>query len=302
MNSNFKVASNYILICLIWGSTWFAIRLGLDSLTPLISAGLRFSIAAVVIYIIMRIRSISIQRDKISMRLYYFMGIFSFIIPFGLVYWGEQFIPSGLAAVLFAVYPFFVALFMRIFIPEEKIGVIKIIGMIFGFSGIVIIFSQNFLTIGMNYFLGMLAVLISGLLQSTIAVSIKKYGQHLHALSMNLIPMAIAGVGMLLMGILLEDTTKLKFDVKAVSSVLYLGIIGSVVTFTAYYWLLKRINIILLSLTAFITPIIALFIGWIFLDETLLPNQIYGSVFVLTGLMIANLSSLKQKITRNKSC
>jgi drug/metabolite transporter (DMT)-like permease len=227
------------------------------------------------------------------------MGIFSFILPFGLVYWGEQFIPSGLAAVLFAVYPFFVALFTRIFIPEEKIGVIKIIGMIFGFSGIVIIFSQNLLTIGMNYFLGMLAVLISGLLQSTIAVSIKKYGQHLHALSMNLIPMAIAGVGMLLLGMLLEDTTKLKFDVKAVSSVLYLGIIGSVVTFTAYYWLLKRINIILLSLTAFITPIIALFIGWIFLDETLMPNQILGSFFVLTGLLIANLSSLKQKIMRN---
>lgn len=300
MNSNVKIASNYILICLIWGSTWFAIRLGLDSLTPLVSAGLRFSIAAIVIYIIMRIRSISIQRDKISMRLYYFMGIFSFILPFGLVYWGEQFIPSGLAAVLFAVYPFFVALFTRIFIPEEKIGLIRIIGMIIGFSGIVIIFSQNLLTIGMNYFLGMLAVLISGLLQSTIAVSIKKYGQHLHALSMNLIPMAIAGVGMLLLGILLEDTTHLKFDAKAISSVLYLGIIGSVVTFTAYYWLLKRINIILLSLTAFITPIIALAIGWFFLDETLLPNQIYGSVFVLTGLMIANLSSLKQKITRNK--
>lgn len=299
MNSNFKVASNYILICLIWGSTWFAIRLGLDSLTPLVSAGLRFSVAAIVIYIIMRIRSISIQKDKISMRLYYFMGIFSFILPFGLVYWGEQYIPSGLAAVLFAVYPFFVALFTRIFIPEEKIGIIRIIGMIIGFSGIIIIFSQNLLTIGMNYILGMTAVLLSGFLQSTIAVSIKKYGQHLHALSMNLIPMAIAGVGMLLMGILLEDTTRLKFDVKAVSSVLYLGIIGSVVTFTAYYWLLKRINIILLSLTAFITPIIALLIGWIFLDETLLPNQVYGSAFVLTGLLIANLSSLKQKIMRN---
>ncbi|MDP3147616.1 MAG: DMT family transporter [Ignavibacteria bacterium] len=299
MNSNFKVASNYILICLIWGSTWFAIRLGLDSLTPLVSAGLRFSVAALVIYIIMRIRSISIQKDKISMRLYYFMGIFSFILPFGLVYWGEQYIPSGLAAVLFAVYPFFVALFTRIFIPEEKIGLIRIIGMIIGFSGIIIIFSQNLLTIGMNYILGMTAVLLSGFLQSTIAVSIKKYGQHLHALSMNLIPMAIAGVGMLLMGILLEDTSRLKFDVKAVSSVLYLGIIGSVVTFTAYYWLLKRINIILLSLTAFITPIIALLIGWIFLDETLLPNQVYGSAFVLTGLLIANLSSLKQKIMRN---
>jgi len=298
LNSNFKIASNYVLICLIWGSTWFAIRLGLDSLTPFISAGLRFSVAAIIIYGIMRIRSISIQRDKVSMRLYYFMGVFSFILPFGLVYWGEQFIPSGLASVLFAVYPFFVAIFTRIFIPEEKIGIIKIIGMVFGFAGIVVIFSENLMSIGMNYFLGMVAVLLSGFLQSTIAVSIKKYGQHLHALSMNLIPMAIAGVGMLLLGVLFENTSTLKFDVKAVSSVLFLGIVGSVVTFTAYYWLLKRINIILLSLTAFITPIIALLIGWIFLDEMLLPNQIIGSGFVLVGLLVANLSSLKQKFIK----
>ncbi|MFA6597791.1 MAG: DMT family transporter [Ignavibacteriaceae bacterium] len=298
MDSNFKIASNYILICLIWGSTWFAIRLGLDSLTPFISAGLRFSVAAVIIYFIMRIRSISIQRDKISMRLYYFMGIFSFILPFGLVYWGEQFIPSGLAAVLFAVYPFFVALFTRIFIPEEKIGIVKIVGMVLGFAGIVVIFSENLMSIGMNYFLGMVAVLLSGFLQSTIAVSIKKYGQHLHALSMNLIPMAIAGAGMLLIGVFFENTSTLKFDIKAISSVLFLGIIGSVVTFTAYYWLLKRINIILLSLTAFITPIIALLIGWIFLDEMLLPNQVLGSTFVLIGLLVANLSSLKQKFIK----
>ena len=226
------------------------------------------------------------------------MGIFSFILPFGLVYWGEQFIPSGLASVLFAVYPFFVALFTRVFIPEEKIGVIKIIGMIFGFGGIVIIFSQNIFTVGIDYFWGMVAVLASGLLQSTIAVAIKKYGQHLHSLSMNLIPMAIAGAGMLLLGVFFENTSSLKFDTKAIASVLYLGIIGSVVTFTAYYWLLKRINIILLSLTAFITPIIALLIGWVFLDETLMPNQIFGSFFVLTGLLIANLSSLKQKIIK----
>lgn len=292
MNSNFKIASNYILICLIWGSTWFAIRLGLDSLTPFISAGLRFSVAAIVIYGIMRFRSIPIQRDKISMRLYYFMGIFSFILPFGFVYWGEQYIPSGLASVLFAVYPFFVALFTRLFIPDEKIGGIKILGMVIGFTGIVIIFSQNIMAIGLDYFLGMVAVLLSGMLQSTIAVSIKKYGQHLHALSMNLIPMAIAGIGMLLIGFLFENTSSLKFDLKAVGSVLYLGIVGSVITF---YWLLKKISIILLSLTAFITPIIALGIGWIFLDETLMTNQIYGSFFVLAGLLTANLSSLKKK-------
>jgi len=295
LSPNFQIASNYFLICLIWGSTWIAIRLGLDSLTPFVSAGLRFSVAAIIIFLIMKIRKIPIQKDKFSMRLYYFMGFFSFILPFGLVYWGEQYIPSGLASVLFAVYPFFVALFTRIFIPEEKIGFIKIIGMILGFGGIVIIFSESISSIGMEYFLGMAAVLLSGFLQSTIAVSIKKYGQHLHALSMNLIPMTIAGIGMLVLGFLFEDTTKLRFTPQAVGSFLYLGIIGSVVTFTSYYWLLKRINIILLSLTAFITPIIALLLGWIFLNESLRANQVWGSIFVLIGLLTSAFGNLKLK-------
>jgi len=110
-NTALKIFLIYALICFIWGSTWLAIRFGLESLTPLFSAGIRFTIASGFILILMKLQSVSLQTDRVSLRLYFMMAFFSFVIPFGLVYWAEQFVPSGMAAVLFAVYPFFVVIF-----------------------------------------------------------------------------------------------------------------------------------------------------------------------------------------------
>ncbi len=291
-NYTIKIVSVYILLCFIWGSTWLAIRFGLKSLTPVFSAGTRFIIASMVIFLLLKIKKIRVQTDGRSVKLYLLMGFFSFVIPFGLVYWGQQFVPSGLAAVLFAVYPFFVLLFSFILLKSEEIGKNKIAGMILSFAGIVTIFSDQLGGDLTSYVAGMIAIVLSGIMQASIAVIIKRYGQHLNPLSMNFIPMLIAGIVMFFAGLLLEDTSKLKFDNNAVLSVLYLAIFGSVVTFTSYYWLLKRMNIVVLSLIAFITPVVALFLGWIVMGEYLETHQVTGSVMVLLGLLIANAVNL----------
>ncbi len=292
----------YLLLCLIWGSTWLAIRASLESLTPFISGGSRFLLASIFILALMKFRGVSLQTDRESIRLYLLMGFLSFVIPFGLVYWAEQFVPSGLASVLFGVYPFFVAIFSFFRLPDEPIGKLKIIGMISGFLGIVVIFSDSFTANLSNLLLGMIAVALSGIIQAWIAVTLKKSGKHLNPLSMNFIPMLIAGVFGLMIGILVEDLSKLRFDDTAIISVTYLAFFGSVITFTSFYWLMKRINVVLLSLIAFITPIVALILGWIFYNETLSGQHIIGSVMVLAGLLIANLGSvIKQKIEVQKS-
>ena len=131
-------------------------------------------------------------------------------------------------------------------------------------------------------------------MQAGNAVTLKKYGHHLNPLSMNFIPMLTAGVSLVIIGLLVEDTSKLVFDSKAYFSIIYLAAIGTVITFTSYYWLLKRVSVILLSLIAFITPIIALIIGWIFFDEKLSNRVLLGSILVLIGLLIANFRSFKK--------
>ncbi|NUM72501.1 MAG: EamA family transporter [Ignavibacteriaceae bacterium] len=295
MSENYKIYSGYVALAVIWGSTWLVIKIGLESFTPLFSAGVRFLIAALTIFIVLRIRSIKLQRDPIAVRLYLFMGLFSFYIPFGLVYWGEQFVNSGLASVLFAVYPFAVAGVSSFLIPEEKVSREKIAGMVFGFSGIILIFWDDFNFNFSNQMLGMLAIVTSALMQSTVVVAVKKWGNHLNSFSMNFVPMAIAGILFTLSGVLFEDYSYNKWDLKGLASIAYLGIFGSVVTFTTYYWILKRINVVLLSLLTFITPIVALLLGWIFYGEQLKPNQYAGSALVCAGILIANLfNSLKK--------
>lgn len=297
-NNQFRIPASYIMICLLWGSTWLAIKIGLESMTPFYSSGARFIVAAIGVYLLMRLRGLKLQTDKTSQYLYYFMAFFSFVIPFGLVYWSQQFVPSGLSAVLFGLYPFSVAIVTRIMIPSEKIDAQKIIGMILGFAGIVIIFSDRITTVEPGYLIGMMAILLSAVMQSVIAVTIKKYGEHLNPISMNFVPMAVAGLSMLILGFLFEDVHANSITLSGVGSLLYLGIFGSVFTFTTYYWLLKRIHIILLALVAFITPIVALFLGWIVYDEMLTSQHLTGTVFVLFGILAANirLNGLKMGI------
>ncbi len=293
-NENLKIFVIFSLICLAWGSTWSVIRLGLESLTPFISVGLRFTLASILILIIMKFRNVQIQTDKISFWLYLIMAFGSFVIPFGLVYWAEQFVPSGLASVLFAVYPFFVVLFSYFAIPSETIGFYKIFGIVFAFMGIVTIFYDGLNLDVASYIWGMSAIILSAIMQAGIAVTLKKHGHHLHPLSMNFIPMIVAGISLVIIGVIVEDSSKLVFDSKAFFSIVYLAAFGTVLTFTSYYWLLKRVSVILLSLIAFITPVIALIIGWIFFQEKLSNRVLFGSILVLIGLLFANFISFKK--------
>lgn len=291
MKESLKVISVYALCCLIWGSTWLAIKASLYSLTPLYSVGFRFVIASLLVLLFVKYNKIKIQTDKVSIRLYLIMSFFSFVIPFGLVYWAEQFVPSGLAAVLFGVYPFFILLFSYVALPGESIGLYKVLGIVTGFSGTFVIFSDNLGGDLSSYLLGMAAIVLSGITQASNSVIVKKYGYYLNPLSMNFFPMFIAGFSLLILAFVFEDFNQLTFDTNAYLSVLYLAFFGSLVTFTSYYWLLKRISIIILSLIAFITPVIALFLGWIIYNEQLSARHFWGSVLVLTGLLWANLGN-----------
>ena len=302
MSDSYKIVGIYLLTCLIWGSTWLGIKIGLESTPPIIAAGYRFTLAGLLIYSVISVRGIKIQTDKTAVRLYIAMAFFSFVLPYGLIYWAEQFVPSGLTAVLYAIYPFSIAVFTTTMIPSEKIGINKIIGMIVSFSGLYVIFSDSFAGNLHNYLIGMVVVIISALMQSGIAVSIKKYGNHLHSLAMNFYPMLIAGIVLTIYGIIsgllsihnslgLTPDWSVKvfgvFNYKSVFSIFYLALFGSLITFTCYYWLLKRVNIIIVSLITFITPLIALFLGWLIYREELSKRQSVGCILVLSGLLIS---------------
>lgn len=298
MSEKIKITLGYVLICLLWGSTWLAIRIGLDYMTPIFSSAGRFLIAALIIWSIMRIKRIKLQTDRNSVYMYIVLSIFSFAIPFGLVYWAEQFVSSGLASIIFASLPLFVIVFTYFSFKQESIVTAQVIGVVFGFLGIVVIFSENLhLSLSTNI-LGLVALLISAMIQAGIALIVKKWGKHLNPLSMNFLPLLSAGIIMLAVSAGTEDLSKIHFNSKAVFSVLYLASFGTVASFTTYYWLMKRINIVLLSLSSFITPIIAVILGWMILDEKLSFQTLIGSILVLVGILFANFGGLKKYLIK----
>jgi len=231
--------------------------------------------------------------DRISKRLYLVAGSFTFSLGYAFVYWGQQYVPSALASILFGTFPFFVAALSWFVYKSEYITFMKVFGIIIGFVGVVVIFSEDVnYHLGEASFFGMLALIAAAIIQAFASVTIKKYGKDLSTFALVSMGMAIGTVILFVISIATEDWSKTIVDAKAVGSVLYLATFGSVVTFGTMFWLLKRIEAVILSLSAFITPIIAIILGIAVANEQFTKQLFTGSVLVLIGIMVANLQGL----------
>jgi drug/metabolite transporter (DMT)-like permease len=290
----------YGLICLFWGSSWLVIKLSLDYVTPFLNLGLRFLFSALAIYLIMAYTKTKLELSKKSILIYLILGLFSYSIPFSLVYWAEQRIPSSLASILFGMHPFFVAILSSIFIKEEVFSFPKFLGIFLSFFGLVLIFKDGLKIELGDYFSGMIAVITSALMQASVAVTIKIKGKKLNSLSMNFIPALIAGVLLISISISTEDLSSNKFSYEPILMILYLAVFVTVFNFTAYYWLMKKISIVILSLTSFITPVIAVLFGVLVGGEKLTENILGGASFVLLGIIIVNWEGIKKIYHKRK--
>jgi drug/metabolite transporter (DMT)-like permease len=293
------VVAGFTAISIVWGSTWLAIKLGLESIPPVFGVAMRFTLAAAVLFAILRFRGERLPWRKENLPVFLVLGFFSFSFPFVLVYWGEQYIDSGLASILFATYPFVVAVFSRFLLPGERLSVFKVGGALIGFAGVVVIFWTD-LAGGTAGFAGMAAIVVSTVLQGFSLVMVKRMGKHIPPVQLTLGGMSVSVVILWIMAFALEDPSTLRFDAAGVGSIVYLGTFGSVLTFVVYYWLLKRVDALFLSLTSLITPILAVVLGAVLLDE-LLPGSIYtGAAMVLAGIVFANGSDLLLRAERHR--
>lgn len=295
MSERLKIIIAYTAICTLWGSTWLVIKLGLETMTPLLSAGLRFTVAGVVLFGIVKVKNIPVPWNSDTQWFYIVIALTSFSIPFGLVYWGEQKISSGLTSILFAVFPFCVAIMSTIFLPNEKLTTAKISGIVFGFTGIVTIFFND-IQFGtqIDQILGMSAIVFSAVIQAFSAVLIKKHGHSISPFIVSFVPMSLAALLLMAASVAVEDFSGMQFTAQAVFSVIFLAVFGSVATFVSYFWLLKRVEVVFLSLTSFVTPLIAVALGVIILNEKVSPQLFAGASLVLVGIVTANAPDIRQ--------
>lgn len=301
MSVRFRIYSGFLVICLLWGSSWAAVKLGLETVPPFLSIGIRFSIASIILGLVIIVRRLSVPTDKKFWKLVFILCSTSFTIPFVLIYWAQIQVNSGLASVLFATFPLWVAILSHFFLPNERITPQRIVGMVFGFLGVVVIFNNGFSDVNSTTLLGMTAIIIGAIIQAFGLIALRRFGKQMHPVMLNFWPMLLSTVVLFAVSIGTEDYSTVLFDIKAIGSLVYLSFFCTVVTFVIYFWLVKHIEAVILSLSAFITPVIAVFIGVIMMGEGFTSTAYIGSTIVLIGVAVATIGDLVAVYRRKMS-
>jgi drug/metabolite transporter (DMT)-like permease len=277
----------WLVLCLIWGSTWLFIKLGLEDLPPLTFAGIRFVIASLILLVLLRIRKQSLPNTRRDWLLLAAVGVMAFSLNYGLLFWGEQYISSGLAALLQATAPAFGLVIAHFYLPEEKMTPAKIVGVLIGVVGVGVIFSSQLSVAGPKALAGSLALLLSAVFVAFSNVIVKAYCTHLEPTVLAAGQMMCGLVPLLLIGIPLEgNPLRFHWTPMAVVAMFYLAIVGSVIAFILYYWLMKNMAVTKTLLIALVTPVVAVILGMIVLKERLEWRTLLGGAMIISGIAL----------------
>jgi drug/metabolite transporter (DMT)-like permease len=285
----------WLLLCLIWGSTWLFIKLGLSDLPPFTFAGIRFVIASTILFTIIAARRIPLPRSRSDWMLLAVTGLLSFSFNYGLVFWGEQYISSGLAALLQATIPAFGLVIAHFYLPGEQMTTAKIFGVVMGVAGVGVIFSNQLSVAGPKALAGCAALVVGSACAAYANVLVKARGK-------NLDPAILAGgqmlfglIPLLLVGILLEGNPfEFHWTRMAVVCLIYLAIVGSVLAFLLYYWLVQNMDVTKTMLIALVTPVTAVVLGVMILSEDLNWRTFAGGAMIVSGIGLIVLRKRKK--------
>ena len=275
----------YAINVLIWSSTWVAIKIGLEDVPPLLSAGVRFVIAGVALLALARALGRPLKTD---VRLAAVLGLLPFAAAYGLIYWGEQYVPSGLAAVLFGVMPLYSATLASVALADEPLRARLIAGIAVAIGGLSLAFGESLALGDAKWALLAASACALAPLASAIGnVAIKRRGQRLDPIALN--GWAMLGGGALLLAVSApaEDWAGAAWSAQAIGSVAYLAAIGSAFAFVTLTMLLRELPAVTVSYITLLLPFGALVFGAALYDERITLAAVGGALLVASGLAIA---------------
>lgn len=274
------------LLCLLWGSTWVVIKGGLDDLPPFSSAGIRFVVAALIMCAV----AVPLRRREGGasppLWITLMMGVFNFALSYGIVYWSETVLPSGLVSVLWAVFPMMVAGLSHRWLPGERLGLASWAGFVIGFLGVVLLFVTDVREIGPDAITAALVLLISPAVCAVTNTVVKRHAERVSSVLLNRNGMLVGAVLLMGFAAITERGAPMAWTSFAIFSIGYLAIFGTVLTFGLYFWLLRSSPAHHLSLIAYVIPAVALFLGWIFRGERIGMHTLAGTTLILGGVWL----------------
>ena len=297
-NTNFMKILVWLILCLIWGTTWIFIKVGLEDLPPITFAASRFILAVVILAPLIAVLKFKLPRTASEWKLIALTGFLQFSVNYSLVFWSEQYITSGLAAVLQAMITVFGLLWAWIFLPEERITKRKITAVVMGIIGVAVIFLDQLRIESAWAFAGSVAIVLGAFAAALASILVKARGSGMHPASLVFTQM-ICGLPALIIYALVREGNPLTFNwsLRAIVCVVYLAVLGTIAAFWLYYWLLGRIESTKAMMISLVTPLIAVLIGAWWLGETLPPQTFVGGILIMAsiGLIVFRKGSVNAK-------
>ena len=277
----------WLILCLIWGSTWIFIKVGLADLPPITFAAVRFILAIAILLPVIFIRKLPWPRSMAEWKLIALTGFLQFSLNYSSVFWAEQYISSGLAAVLQAMITVFGLLLAWIFLPSERITKLKVFAVALGVVGVAVIFIEQLRVESVMAFAGCAAIVAGAYAAAQASILIKARGSSLHPASLVCAQM-ICGLPALVIYALAAEGNPLTFNWtwQAIACVVYLSVIGTIAAFWLYYWLLSRIESTKAMMISLVTPLIAVLVGAVFLAERLPPQTLFGGLLIISSVAL----------------
>jgi len=293
----------FAIVCIVWGTTYLAIRVAVRSIPPFLLTAMRFVFAGSALFVIARLRGEAVPRSKRILVELLFVALLMVGIGNLSVVWAEQWVPSGIAALLVATAPFWAALLERFRPNGERIGARRAAGMLIGFVGVALLVTPGASgAFDLHFLLGALAIQIGSMCWQYGTMRGKYNLTEVTPFMSSAFQMMIGGVAVGIVGLAIGEAHRLTWTRDGVLGLVYLATFGSLLAYTSYVYALKKIRMTNMSMYAYINPLVAVLLGWLILHEQLNWVSIVAMCIIFGGVALVqtNGSARDRSVERRK--
>jgi drug/metabolite transporter (DMT)-like permease len=276
-------------VCLVWGTTYLALRIAVRHFPPFLFTAIRQTVAGGLLLAFMFIAGKAKMPTKEHLIQQAIGGFFMISLGNGLVAWAEVHIPSGIAAIICSLMPVVVILVNVMINKDERPTVPIILGLAIGMIGILLIFGQNINEFSRReYTLGIIMTFVAVVAWASGSIWIKKKNLESNPFVNAGLQMFFGGLWLYPLSFAFDDLSTVSWSPEAGYSMLYLIVFGSIIAYASYSYALRKLPMTIVSLYAYVNPVVAILLGWLVLDEKMNLKVVVAIVLTVSGIYIVN--------------
>ena len=299
---NTKAYLALMVVCIVWGTTYLALRIGVRAFPSFLFGAIRQLSAGIILLSAVLIIKRNLKWQWKDVALQVVPGIFMITMGNGIVGWAVKYIPSGLAALICSMMPLYIVLINFLINKKEKLNSLIIIGLLLGLGGILIVFRDNLDALGQsNYLFGLIVVVISCFFWAIGTVYTQRYKAGTHIFFNASLQFIFGGIGLFVLSIIFDDWKNINtITLSTIGPLVYLIFIGSILAFVCYLYALSKLPVGLVSVYAYANPLVAITLGSIVLSEKLTWFTALAFIITISGIYLVNTGYQIQKKRREE--